>query len=486
MIAALAAASCGSVAGGPAWASPAPTIVPVISASASASQVVLGTPVTVSGRLSAAGAPAARVPLELQVQPYPLRRFRTLAHGASDGEGRFRFAGLRITRDSRLRVIGAAGNTARGPVLTVTVDPRVQTHARRLGAGRTRLSVRIWHTPWPRSAPVPVHWFVQPRGGRTLRLATVTATRELGRGLTYAEAVVEPPARHFDFRICLNPRWERAMGSTATHGPCPSRSFSLGARARARAHGVIGAGQARGIPMAAYPGARAVAGAARVLGSRAGRTAFAVIDNEGRLAGLHVHEHFQSASVVKVMMLVAYLQTLAARHRGLRPSDNALLYPMIHVSDNNAASAVLEIVGQGALERVARESQMSDYAPGVGWWAYTQTSAADQARLLFALPRLIPPQFYAYARGLLAGIEPSQSWGVPPVARPRWQVFFKTGALPSQGLFDEAARLERPGVTFAVAVFTDREPSMAYGEQTIEDVAAALLRSPPRPARSHN
>src|ERR1035441_5337777 len=109
------------------------------------------------------------------------------------------------------------------------------------------------------------------------------------------------------------------------------------------------------------------------------------------------------------------------------------------------------------------------------WWYYTRTSAADQARFLFALPRLIPAQFYAYARGLLAGIEPSQSWGVPPVARPRWQVFFKTGALPEEGLFNEVARLERPGVTCTLAVFTDGDPSMSYGEQTIEGVAATLL-----------
>ena len=92
-----------------------------------------------------------------------------------------------------------------------------------------------------------------------------------------------------------------------------------------------------------------------------------------------------------------------------------------------------------------------------------------------ALERLIPPQFYAYARGLLAGIEPSQSWGIPPVARPRWQVFFKTGALPSEGLFNEVGRLERPGATFTIAVFTSGDPSMGYGEQTIQGVAAALL-----------
>jgi hypothetical protein len=239
-------------------------------------------------------------------------------------------------------------------------------------------------------------------------------------------------------------------------------------------------GRARGIPVPPYPGAAAISAAASFLGSRAGATSFAVVDNEGRVAGVRIHEHFHTASVVKAMMLVAYLQRLAAGHRGVSPRDNALLYPMIHVSDNGAASAVLGIVGEGALERVARETGMTDYAPPAGWWAYTQTSAADQARLFYALPRLVPPQFYAYARGLLAGIEPSQSWGVPAVARPRWQVFFKNGWLPSEGFFDEVARLERPGVTFALAVFGEGEPSMEYGARTIEGVAAALLSHAPR------
>jgi beta-lactamase class A len=235
-------------------------------------------------------------------------------------------------------------------------------------------------------------------------------------------------------------------------------------------------GEGRGIPVPAYPSPSAIGDAARFLDSRAGRTSFAVVDSQGRLGGVRLHEHFQSASVVKVMMLVAYLQMLNARHRGLDGADTSLLYPMIHISDNNAASAVLAIVGGDAVARVARESGMSDYASGIGWWAFTQTSAADQARFFFSLNRLIPPQFYGYARGLLAGIEPSQSWGIPPVARPHWQVFFKTGALPSEGLFNEVGRLERPGVTFTIAVFTTGDPSMGYGEETIQGVAAALLR----------
>ncbi len=239
------------------------------------------------------------------------------------------------------------------------------------------------------------------------------------------------------------------------------------------------AADARKPRAAAYPSRAAVAAAVRYLDGRAGRTSLAVLDSRGRMGGVHLREHFRSASVVKVMFLTAFLQHLEAVHRPISALDNALLYPMIHISDNNAASAVLARVGNPAVARVAREASMQDYAPGVGWWAYTQTSAADQARFFAALARLIPHRFWPYARGLLAGIEPLQSWGVPQIARPRWQVFFKTGALPSEGLFNETARLERPGVTFTISVFTTGDPSMAYGEETIRGVAEALLAGDP-------
>jgi Beta-lactamase enzyme family len=230
----------------------------------------------------------------------------------------------------------------------------------------------------------------------------------------------------------------------------------------------------------AYPSHAAIAAAVRYLDGRAGRTSLAVLDSDERLSGIRLREHFQSASVVKVMFLTAFLQRLDADRRGVSALDRSLLYPMIHESNNDAASAVLDRVGLGAIARVAREAGMRDYSPGVGWWAFTQTSAADQARFFIALPQLIPHQFWPYARGLLAGIEPEQSWGIPQVARPRWQVFFKTGALPSEGLFNETARLERPGVTFTISVFTTADPSMGYGEETIRGVASALLaRTPP-------
>jgi hypothetical protein len=274
--------------------------------------------------------------------------------------------------------------------------------------------------------------------------------------------------------------WRRAVrGTGCGFAASTLAACVLLASQVATASGVEFEGEGRGIPVPPYPSATAIAAAVRYLDSRAGSSGFAVVDSKGRLSGVRLHERFRTASVVKVMMLVAYLQMLEAQHRGLGAGDRALLYPMIHVSDNNAASAVLASVGGEALGRVAREAGMADYAPAVGWWAFTQTSAADQARLLAALGRLIPSRFYGYARGLLSGIDGSQSWGVPAVARPGWQVFFKGGWLPMEKVFNQVARLERPGLSFTVAVLTSGEPSMAYGEQTIEGVTRALLRGSP-------
>ena len=234
-----------------------------------------------------------------------------------------------------------------------------------------------------------------------------------------------------------------------------------------------------------FPSSRDVIAAARYLSHRIGRDAFAVIDDRGRLAGVDVHERFHSASVVKTMLLVAYLGMLARQRRPLDRRGEALLYPMIHSSDNQAASAVLAIVGQSALNRVAARARMLDYQPASGWWAFTEVSASDLARLFFHLDALIPRRFVGYSRWLLSTIEPSESWGVPAVARPDFHVFFKGGWLPrSEGLVNQAARLERGYQVFALAVLTAGNPSMEYGEQTIEGFSERLLGYPRGPVHA--
>jgi hypothetical protein len=233
------------------------------------------------------------------------------------------------------------------------------------------------------------------------------------------------------------------------------------------------------VPIPEFPYPSGVIAAARYLSQRAGVKAFAVYDNEHKLSGTDVHMRFHSASVVKSILLVAYLQTLAAQHRGLDSASQGLLYPMIHSSDNNAASAVDAIVGDAGLDRVAREAGMVDFEAAGGWWGFTGISAADMARFFYVQDQLIPRQFDGYARWLLSTIEPSESWGIPAAARGGrypFQVFFKGGWLPmSEGLVNQAARLERGAQTFAMAVLTRADPSMGYGEETLAGVTARLI-----------
>ena len=470
-------AACGLALGAAALA-PATTEAPPplrISAGAAPAEVTYGSPLTLSGRVEGQ-APAASM-LALEANGYPYRAWHVLASTQLQPDGSFAFAGVRPQRNTRMRVLLEGAAPAQSASVHVIVEPGVAVSAAAPEPGRTRLGVRLAYSPRLLPRDGRARWFLAPDARRRFRLATTTPLRELAAGTAYAAATVDPPARSFSYRVCVDPGWGSAMGPPpAAPQRCSGRDFN---EPPSPPRPLEYEGHARGIPLAPYPPAASIAAARRYLDARAGKTAFAVVDSAGRIAGVRVHERFQTASVVKVMMLIAYLQMLDRAHRNLRRADSSLLYPMIHNSDNEAASAVLSVIGSGALARVAREAGMHDFAPARGWWAFTQTSAADQAQLMVALGRLIPGRFYSYARGLLAAAAPSHSWGIPPVARPRWRVYFKTGSLPSEGLFNEVARLERPGVSFSVAVLTTGDPSTDYGKQTIAGMGETLLARAP-------
>jgi hypothetical protein len=286
------------------------------------------------------------------------------------------------------------------------------------------------------------------------------------------------------------PRIDRVLGS-ATYARIAVLATALGALLAVPAEAPLAAGSANAVVAASvsrprpvvhrpvYPSARHVRTAERYIAHRAGRKAFAIDDGDhdgDDVQGFAIHSRFHSASVVKSMLLVAYLRMVAREHRPLDDDDRDMLYPMIHSSDNDAATNALDAVGEDALDRVARDAHMTNYVPGGGTWGFTEVSAADLARFFYHQDKLIPRRFDGYARWLLSGIEAGESWGIPAVARPEFSVFFKGGWLPEvEGLVNQAARLERPGIKFSLAVLSTHDPSMQYGERTIEGVTARLL-----------
>jgi beta-lactamase family protein len=230
-----------------------------------------------------------------------------------------------------------------------------------------------------------------------------------------------------------------------------------------------------------FPGPAAIQAARAFAARRKGRVAFAVADTRGAVVGSAENRPYRSASLIKAMLMVAYLRRLNGEGQGISPADNFRLDAMIRVSDNDSASSIYKRLGRDAVLDLARRTGMRRFDVGA-IWGNARVTAADQARFFLVLDRLLPARFRAYARNLLQNVQPLQTWGVPDAARPRWRVLFKGGWRPDGGaqIVHQGALLEHGPRRLAIVVLSDGDPSERYGHQTIRGVAAHLLsRRPP-------
>ena len=219
-----------------------------------------------------------------------------------------------------------------------------------------------------------------------------------------------------------------------------------------------------------------VAAARAYAAARAGTVAFAVRTERG-LAGSSADQQFPSASVVKAMMLAAYLRQPSVRARALRPDERDLLTPMVRWSSNKDASAVSVKLGFGALQRLARSAGMTSFVEApLDCWGCARITARDQTRFFLAVDRLLPRRHRAYGMGLLERVVPRQRWGVARAAPRGWRLYFKGGWGSGRGLVDhQVALLTRGRERVAVAVLTSGSPSHAYATETLRGVFGRLL-----------
>jgi hypothetical protein len=229
-------------------------------------------------------------------------------------------------------------------------------------------------------------------------------------------------------------------------------------------------------PAAEPPGWRPdLAAAQEWAKSRRGDVAF-VVRTSHHVWSVRAGDTAPAASLLKTMLLVAYLRQPSVRGRDLRPDERALLDPMIRRSDNIAATRVRDIVGTAVLESLARRTGMRSFRAHPVWGMST-TTAGDQARFMLGVDRHVPVRHRRYAMSLLRTVVPAQRWGVARVAPLGWTLYFKGGWGSGTGRVDhQAALLVRGGQRVALAIVTQHQGSHAYGKQTLQGVAARLLR----------
>ena len=236
---------------------------------------------------------------------------------------------------------------------------------------------------------------------------------------------------------------------------------------------------------ARFPPLGRVRAVRRWLRSRGAVNSWSLVDSWGRLHNFAPQRTYVSASVVKAMLLVAYLRGIG--NRAPDAGERGMLGPMIMVSSNGAANRVYYRVGDAALYRLAQLAGMRSFSVA-GYWANARFSAEDQARLFNRIDRLVPQASRGYARTLLSSIASYQRWGFSRYSQAvGFRTFFKGGwrATGAGRLVHEAALFERGPTRFSMAVLTDGNPSHDHGTETLRGVAQRIFR-PGRPRASRS
>jgi murein peptide amidase A len=298
----------------------------------------------------------------------------------------------------------------------------------------------------------------------------------------------------------------RATGDDVAMGRTASLRAHAAARLRARtAVGAIvvitaclavastaGAG-ARPAPRCLVPGAGKtidqlwrpdMAAAIAYAHTRVGDIAFAV-RTAGRFYGYRPDHQEWSASVVKAMLLVTYLDSAPVRNRTLTARDTSVLGPMIRVSDNDDAQIIFDTVGQAGLRALAQRVGMTGFATNPVW-GETHITARDQTRFFLHIDDYVVARHRSYAMRLLRSIAPADRWGIGELPQPGWKLYFKGGWGYGTGLEDhQVALLVRGCARVSLAVLTMYDGSHPYGKATEKAIFARLLRGFPTAGRSH-
>jgi hypothetical protein len=214
--------------------------------------------------------------------------------------------------------------------------------------------------------------------------------------------------------------------------------------------------------------------------TRRGDIAFAVRTAD-RFYGYRPDHEEWSASVVKAMLLVTYLDMPSVRDRALRPGELAVLGPMIRASNNDDAQQIFDTVGQAGLRALAQRVGMTHFATDPVWGA-TRITARDQTRFFLHIDDFVAARHRSYAMRLLRSVIPSERWGIGELAPPGWKLYFKGGWGYATGLLDhQVALLTRGCSRVSIAVLTMYDGSHQYGKQTLKGIFARLLRRFPSP-----
>ncbi|MFJ8751123.1 serine hydrolase [Streptomyces sp. NPDC102441] len=205
----------------------------------------------------------------------------------------------------------------------------------------------------------------------------------------------------------------------------------------------------------------------------------AVLDTDSGAGAAYGDGTYDAASIVKVDILAALLLRAQDEDRELSGAEQAYAEAMIQRSDNTSATELLKVIGgedglDAANVRLGLTGTDAAHA-----WGLTQTTAADQVRLLEAVSgddSELSAASRAYLTGLMGQVEADQRWGVSAAGT---DAVLKNGWMPrtTTGLWDvnSIGRVASGGHTVLVAVLSRGHATKEAGIALVESVAKAAV-----------
>ncbi|MFJ4923846.1 serine hydrolase [Streptomyces sp. NPDC088725] len=188
---------------------------------------------------------------------------------------------------------------------------------------------------------------------------------------------------------------------------------------------------------------------------------------------------YDTASIVKVDILVTLLLQAQDGHRDLTAQEKRCATAMIEVSDNASADVLWKVIGGArGLDAANHRLGLTGTTAGAGGrWGLTQTTAADQLVLLSAVfgdESELNASSRRYVRKLMGQIAPDQAWGVSAAGETSG---LKNGWLPrtTTGLWDinSIGLVTVAGQGYLLAVVSKDNPAMDSGVSLVEAAAKA-------------
>lgn len=191
---------------------------------------------------------------------------------------------------------------------------------------------------------------------------------------------------------------------------------------------------------------------------------------------------FDTASIVKVDILAALLLQHQDNGTSLTDDELSLATSMIENSDNDAASALWDDIGddQGLTAANARLGLTQTVAGTDGYWGLSETSAADQLVLLHDVvddDSVLDAGSRQLILSLMSQVDDDQSWGVSAAADTGTTTALKNGWLQDDDgswIINSIGRVTVDGHTVLLAIVTRGQDSESDGIQLVQRLAEAV------------